>query len=43
MEATRAMMHDQDLPMHFWDEAARTTMYVQNHTPHQVIDNKTPE
>ena len=24
-------------------KAARTTMYVQNHTPHQVLDNKTPE
>ena len=28
MEAARAMLHDQDLPMHLWAEAARTTMYV---------------
>ena len=43
MEATKAMLHDQDLPMHLWVEAARTVVYVQNHTPHQVLDNKTPE
>ena len=43
MEATRAMLHDQDLPMHIWVEATRTTMYVQNHTPHRVLKNKTPE
>ena len=28
MEATRAMLHDQDLPMHLWAEAARTAVYV---------------
>ena len=28
MEATRAMLHDQDLPMHLWAEATRTTVYV---------------
>ena len=43
MEASRAMLHDQDLPMHLWAEAARTTVYVQNHTPHRVLENKTPE
>ena len=43
MEAARAMLHDQDLPMHIWAEAARTTMYVQNHTPHRVLENKIPE
>ena len=43
MEAARAMIHVQDLPMHIWAEAARTTMYVQNHTPHRVIKNKTPK
>ena len=39
----RAMLHDQDLPMHLWAEAARTTVYVQNRTPHRVLENKTPE
>ena len=43
MEATKAMLHDQDLPMHLWAEATRTTMYVQNRTPHRVLENKTPE
>ena len=43
MEAARAMLHDQDLPMHLWAEAARTAVYVQNHTPHRVVENKTPE
>ena len=37
------MLHDQDLPMHLWEEATRTTVYVQNHTPHQELDNKTLE
>ena len=30
IEAVKTMIHDQDLPMHLWDEAARKTMYVQN-------------
>ena len=28
MEATRAMLHDQDLPMHLWEEATKITVYV---------------
>ena len=43
MEAARAMLHDQDLPMHLWAEVARTTVYVQNRTLHRVLKNKTPE
>ena len=43
MEATRAMLHDQDIPMHLWEEAAKTAVYVQNRTPHRVLENKTPE
>ena len=43
MEAAREMLHDQDLPMHIWAEAARTTVYVQNHTPHRLLKNKKPE
>ena len=39
MEAPRAMIHDQDLPMHLWEEA----VYLQNRTPHRVLENKTPE
>ena len=43
MEAAKAMLHDQDLPMHLWAEAARIAMYVHNRTPHRVLENKTPE
>ena len=28
MEVARAMLHDQDLPMHLWAEAARIEVYV---------------
>lgn len=43
MEAVKAMIHDQDLPMHLWAEASRTVVYVQNRSPHRVLGNKTPE
>ena len=43
MEAARAMLHDQDIPMHLWAEASRTVVYVQNRTPHRVLKNKNPE
>ena len=43
MEAAKAMLHDQDLLMHLWAEATRTAVYVQNHTPHRVLKNKTTE
>ena len=29
--------------MHLWDEATRTTIYVQNRIPHNALGNKTPE
>jgi hypothetical protein len=43
MEAVKAMIHDQDLPMHLWEEATKTAVYVQNISPHKVLENKTPE
>ena len=43
MEAARKMLHDQDIPMHLWVEATRTTVYVQNRTPHRVLKKKTCE
>ena len=43
MEAARAMLHDQDIPMHLWAEDARTAVYVQNRTPHRVLKKKTLE
>ena len=41
MEAARAMLHDQDLPMHLWEEDYRTTVYLHNCTLHRVLKNKT--
>ena len=43
MEVAREMLHDQDLPMHLWAAATRIAVYVHNHTPHRVLENKTPE
>ena len=42
-ESNESNAYDQDLPMQLWAEVARTTVYVQNRTPHQLLDNKTPE
>ena len=41
MEVLKAMIHDQDLLMHLWAEATRTTAYVHNISPHHVLGNKT--
>ena len=43
MEAIKEMMHGQDLPMNLWAQEARIVVYVQNHIPHRVLDNKTPK
>lgn len=43
MEAIRAMLHDQGLPKFLWGEAASTTVYVKNRSPHQALDFKTLE
>jgi transposase InsO family protein len=43
MEAVKAMIHDQDLPMHLWAEASNIAVYVQNISPHKVLENKTLE
>jgi hypothetical protein len=37
------MIHDQDLPMHLWAKASRTTVYVQNRLSHSALGFKTPE
>ena len=42
MEAVKTMIYDQDLPMHLWAEAARTTVYVQNRVSHSSLGFKTP-
>jgi hypothetical protein len=43
MEAVKTMIHDQDLPMHLWAEAVRTTIYVQNRLSHSALGFKIPK
>jgi hypothetical protein len=43
IEATKAMIHDQSLPMILWAKTCMTTIYVQNRSPHQILKNITPE
>ena len=43
MEFVETIIHDQDLPMHLWAEAARTIVYVQNRTSHSYLGFKTLE
>ena len=43
MEAAKTMIHDQDLPMHLWVEAARTTVYVKNRLSQSALGFKTLE
>ena len=43
MEVVKSMIHDQDLPMYLWEEAAITTLYVQNKISHNSLGNKTPK
>ena len=43
MEAMKTMIQDQKIPMHLWDEAARTTVYVHNILSHSALGFKTPE
>jgi transposase InsO family protein len=43
MEAVKTMIHDQDLPMYLWAEAAKTAVYVQNRLSHSALGFKTHE
>jgi hypothetical protein len=43
MDAVKVMIHDQNIPMHLWAEGTKTTVYVQNRSPHRALGNKTPE
>jgi hypothetical protein len=43
MEAVKIMIHDQDILMHLWEEAERTTVCVQKKLPHSGPGFKTPE
>ena len=43
MEAMKTMIHDQDLPMHSWAKATRTSLYVQNKISYTALGFKTPK
>jgi transposase InsO family protein len=43
IEATKAMIHDQNLPMTLRAEACMTAVYVQNRSSHQILKNITLE
>jgi transposase InsO family protein len=43
MEEVKTMIHDQDLPMCLWEEATKTTIYVQNRLSHSALGFKTME
>ena len=43
MEAVKTTIHDEELPMHLWSEAARTSVYVKNRLSHSALDFKTLE
>jgi hypothetical protein len=43
MEVVKTMIHDQDLPMHLWDEATRTKVYFQNRLSHSALGFKNLE
>jgi hypothetical protein len=43
MEAMKTMIHDQDLPMRLWAEAAMKTVYVKNQLSHSALGFKTSE
>jgi transposase InsO family protein len=42
MEAVKTMIHDQYLPMHLWEKAAKTSVYVQNILSHSSLGFKDP-
>jgi len=39
----RAMLHDQGLPLRLWVDACNTVVYVQNRSPHPILEMKTLE
>jgi hypothetical protein len=43
MKVVKTTIHNQDIPMHLWDEATRTTIYVQNKLSHSALGFKTPQ
>ena len=43
MEPVKTMIHDQDLPMHLWVEAAIKVVYLRNRLSHGALGFKIPE
>jgi hypothetical protein len=43
IEANKATIHDQHLPMIICAEASMTAVYGQNRSPHQILKNMTTE
>jgi transposase InsO family protein len=41
--ATRAMLHDQGMPLFLWTKACYTAIYLQNKSPHKAVGSMTPE
>ena len=37
------MLHDHDLSTYLWEEATSIVVYIQNKSPHAVLDEKTPK
>ena len=37
------MIHDQSLRMFLWVDACNTAVYLQNRSPHSILEKKTPE
>jgi len=42
-EGVRKMLLDQDLTKFLWGEATMIVVYIQNRSPHRILDNMTPE
>ena len=42
MEMARCMLHEKEMPKHFWAEAANTTVFLQNRLPLKALIDKTP-
>ena len=43
MEVVKTIIHDQELPMHLWDEATITVVYVQNILSHNSLGFRNPK
>lgn len=42
-ESVRVMLHDQDLPQFLWGEASKKVVYIQNQSPHRMLENMNPK